>query len=258
MSDGATTAALSGTPTKERFLGVDVARGVALLSMLAANVFDNLDDNGEPTLAVMTVTGRAATMFVMVAGISLAFITGGRNPVQGGDRRAVAAGLAVRALLIGAIGLALGYAAPDDFAVILPYYGLFFLLVIPLVGLRPRTLICIAGGLLVAGPLLVLWAFSLGLQPVTEGGLTFGDAVTDPIGVVLQLLVTSNRFHLDRSCHRAARSVLHQGRYPAFGRRAGAGRHRVGRVVGAPVQAGRAAAPGRRCRARVGSGDGQE
>jgi uncharacterized membrane protein YeiB len=194
MSNGATTAALSGTPTKERFLGVDVARGVALLSMLAANVFDNLDDNGEPTLAVMTVTGRAATMFVMVAGISLAFITGGRNPVQGGDRRAVAAGLAVRALLIGAIGLALGYAAPDDFAVILPYYGLFFLLVIPLVGLRPRTLICIAGGLLVAGPLLVLWAFSLGLQPVTEGGLTFGDAVTDPIGVVLQLLVTSNRF----------------------------------------------------------------
>lgn len=68
MSNGATTAALSGTPTKERFLGVDVARGVALLSMLAANVFDNLDDNGEPTLAVMTVTGRAATMFVMVAG----------------------------------------------------------------------------------------------------------------------------------------------------------------------------------------------
>src|SRR3982074_1932496 len=59
MSDGATTAALSGTPTKERFLGVDVARGVALLSMLAANVFDNLDDNGEPTLAVMTWTGRA-------------------------------------------------------------------------------------------------------------------------------------------------------------------------------------------------------
>jgi uncharacterized membrane protein YeiB len=49
MSGGATTAAVSGTPTKERFLGVDIARGVALLSMLAANVFPDLDVNGEPT-----------------------------------------------------------------------------------------------------------------------------------------------------------------------------------------------------------------
>jgi uncharacterized membrane protein YeiB len=186
----ATTAAVSGTPTKERFLGVDIARGVALLSMLAANVYPDLDANGEPTPAVMTVTGRSATMFVMVAGISLAFIAGGRYPVQGRDRRGVAAGLAVRALLIGAIGLALGYAAPDDFAVILPYYGLLFLLAIPLVGLRPRTLIYIAGGLLVVGPLLVLGASSLGLGPITEGGLTFHDAVTDPIGFVLQLFVT--------------------------------------------------------------------
>jgi len=81
MSDGATTAALSGTPTKERLLGADVARGVALFAMLAANVWDtevgSIDDDGEPTLAAMTVTERSTTMFVMVTGISLAFITGG-------------------------------------------------------------------------------------------------------------------------------------------------------------------------------------
>jgi uncharacterized membrane protein YeiB len=194
LSDGATTAALSGTPTKERFLGVDVARGVALFAMLAANIWDtavgSIDDDGEPTLAAMTVTGRSATMFVMVAGISLAFITGGRHPVQGRDRRATAVGLIVRALLIGAIGLALGYASPD-LTVILPYYGLYFLLAIPFVGLRPRTLACIVAGLLVVGPLLLLGASSLGLQPVAaEGSLTFGDAFTDPLGFVLQLFVT--------------------------------------------------------------------
>jgi uncharacterized membrane protein YeiB len=190
MSEGARTPVLPGTPTKERFLGVDVARGVALISMLAANVFDDLDENGEPTLAVMTVTGRSATMFVMVAGISLAFITGGRHPVQGRDRRAVAVGIVVRALLIGAIGLALGYVAPGDFQVILPFYALFFLLAIPLVGLRPRTLALIAAGLVVIGPLLVLGAAFLGIDPVNEGGLTFNDAVTDPIGFLLQLFVT--------------------------------------------------------------------
>ena len=192
MSDRATVA-MSGTPVKERFLGVDVARGVALFSMLAANIWDAaigaLDDGGQPVLATMTVAGRSATLFVMVAGISLAFITGGRHPVQGRDRRAAAVGLVVRALLIAAIGLALGYAS-GDLSVILPYYGLFFLLAIPLVGLRPHTLACIAGGLVVVGPLILLAATSLGLEPVVDGSLTFNDAVDDPIGFVLQLFVT--------------------------------------------------------------------
>ena len=194
MSDRATVA-MSGTPVKERFLGVDVARGVALFSMLAANIWDAaigaLDDGGQPVLATMTVAGRSATLFVMVAGISLAFITGGRHPVQGRDRRAAAVGLVVRALLIAAIGLALGYAsASGDLTVILPYYGLFFLLAIPFIGLRPRTLAFIAGVLVVVGPLILLAATSLGLEPVVDGSLTFNDAVDDPAGFVLQLFVT--------------------------------------------------------------------
>jgi uncharacterized membrane protein YeiB len=180
-------------PVKERFLGVDVARGVALLSMLAANIYDSavgaVHDDGAPTFAGMTVMGRSATMFVMVAGISLAFITGGRHPLHGSDRRAIAVGLVVRALLIGAIGLALGYGSPD-LIVILPYYGLYFLLAIPFIGLRPRTLAGIVGGLVVVGPLLLLAATRLGLAPVVDGSLTFRDAVADPIGFILQLLVT--------------------------------------------------------------------
>jgi uncharacterized membrane protein len=85
----------AGAPAKARFLGVDVTRGIALFAMLAANTFSVLNDNGTPTFAVKTVTGRSATLFVMVAGISLAFITGGRHPVQGRARRATAAGIAV-------------------------------------------------------------------------------------------------------------------------------------------------------------------
>jgi hypothetical protein len=92
--------------------------------------------------------------------------------------------------VIAAIGLAIGYGAQDGFEVILPYYGLFFLLAIPLVGLRPRTLACITAGLIVVGPLLVLGSYYLGLGPVTDTGPTFSDAVDDPIGFVLQLFVT--------------------------------------------------------------------
>ena len=199
MIDGSTKAAgrmlasPAGTPAKARFVGVDVARGIALISMLAANTFEAvLGDNGKPTLAGMTVTGRAATLFVMVAGISLAFITGGRHPAQGRARRAAAVGVAVRALLIGAIGLALGYVVPDNMGMILPYYGLFFLLAIPLLWLRPRTLAWIAGVLVVVGPLILLGAFRLGLQAPWDDPPypTLSAPFTHPIGFVLQLLVT--------------------------------------------------------------------
>jgi hypothetical protein len=91
--------------------------------------------------------------------------------------------------LIAAIGLALGYGSPV-LEVILPYYGLFFLLAIPFVGLRPRTLALISAGIIVIGPLLVLGATSLGLETGIDGSLTFNDLFTDPLGVVLELFVT--------------------------------------------------------------------
>ena len=140
-------------------MAVDVTRGVALLGMLAANVFDPLNSNGTPSIAVMTVIGRSATLFAFVAGLTLALTTGGRHPVQG-PAQAAAAGLAVRALLIATIGLALGNLdASGNVDVILAYYGMFFLLAIPLIGLKPRTLACIAGGLVVVAPLAVLVTF---------------------------------------------------------------------------------------------------
>ena len=179
----------TGGPGKPRFLGVDVTRGVALVAMLAANVWKPLGPDGGPSLAGMTVIGRSATLFVMVAGISLAFITGGRHPVQGRARRAARANIAVRALLIGAIGLALGYVA--TISVILAYYGAFFLLAIPLVGLRPRTLAGIAGGLVVVSPLILLAAYALDWDEAFTP-LTLGSPFADPVGFVQQLLVTGD------------------------------------------------------------------
>ncbi|KAE8763680.1 heparan-alpha-glucosaminide N-acetyltransferase domain-containing protein [Georgenia thermotolerans] len=185
----AAPARTTGAPGKARFLGVDVTRGVALVAMLAANVWDPLGDDGGPSLAGMTVIGRSATLFVMVAGISLAFISGGRHPMEGRARRAARANIAVRALLIGAIGLALGYVA--TISVILAYYGAFFLLAVPLIGLRPRTLAAIAGGLVVVSPLVILGSYALGWHPAFDP-LTLTSPFTDPIGFVQQLLVTGD------------------------------------------------------------------
>jgi uncharacterized membrane protein YeiB len=186
---GQTLAPPAGRPAKARVFGVDVTRGIALIGMLAANTFDVLNDAGKPTLAVMTVIGRSATLFVMVAGISLAFLSGGRHPVRGNARRTAAAGIATRAMLIGILGLALGHAA-EDLAVILAYYGLLFLLAIPLLGLRPRALAGIAGALTVVGPLVLLTSFRIGLEPAFDSNPTLTAPFTDPIGFILQILIT--------------------------------------------------------------------
>jgi uncharacterized membrane protein YeiB len=186
-----TAPAPTATPAKARVVAIDVTRGIALLAMLAANNFDVLNDNGTPTIAVMTVTGRSATLFAFVAGLTLALTTGGRHPVQGPARTAAEAGIAVRALLIGAIGLALGYVA-GDLALILAYYGLFFLLAIPLLGLRPRTLVCIAGALVVVAPLAELTAFRLGLMPPFSPNVTFSSPFAEPAGFLLQLFITGD------------------------------------------------------------------
>ena len=158
--------------------------------MLAANTFPVLNNNGTPTIAVMTATGRSATLFVMVAGISLAFITGGRHPVQGRDRRGARVAIAVRALLITFIGLILGFFA-GDLSVILGYYGAYFLLAVPLLFLRPRTLVCIAGALIVVSPLLLLASYKLGLEAPFDN-LTLSSPFAEPGGFILQVFVTGD------------------------------------------------------------------
>lgn len=172
-----------------RVLGVDVARGVALFGMMAVHVFSTFHSDGTPTAATFIAGGRSAATFALLAGVSLAFLSGGRHIVHGRTRTAVAAGIAVRALLIGAIGLALGYTQQID--VILPFYAALFLLTIPLLGLRPRVLAGIAGVVIVAAPVVLVATFDADL-PYFNAGInpTFGMLLQDPVGLVVDLLVS--------------------------------------------------------------------
>jgi uncharacterized membrane protein len=180
--------ALIATPSDRpgRIIGVDVARGIALIGMMAVHVFATFDRHGTPTLATVLAGGRSATTFVLVAGVSLAFLSGGQRVVAGRARTAAAAGIAVRALLIGAIGLWLGSVGPGA-DVILPCYAVLFLLAIPLLGLRPRTLAVIATVLIVVAPLVVLAGRSFGRAADNP---TFDTLVDDPSGLTAGLLVT--------------------------------------------------------------------
>ena len=173
---------------------MDVARGLALLGMIAVHVIDDVDSRGNPTLTTEVAAGRASTLFVMLAGVGLALLSGGQRPAEGRARTAVAAGIAVRALLIGAIGLLLGdlFGESTEVEVILPYYGLLFLLAIPLLGLRPRTLAWITAGVVAVAPVVILWIVAdAGAAELDAGGnVTFATLFEDPGGLFSALLVT--------------------------------------------------------------------
>lgn len=138
-------------PTEEIFLGsrprrltgIDVARGVAVLGMYGAHIGPNPFEGwlGE---VFGLFEGRSAALFAVLAGVSIALMSGGRNPKRGSDSARVALRLASRAPLLLLFGLLLN-ALNTSYLVILPYYGACFLLVIPLLRLRQRALAAMVG-----------------------------------------------------------------------------------------------------------------
>jgi uncharacterized membrane protein YeiB len=133
-------------------------------------------------------TGRSAATFTLIAGVSVAFLSGGRDGVHGVARVAAGWALAVRALLIGAIGLLLAYA--ETVEVILPFYALMFLLAVPLLTLRPAQLFALSGALAVLGPVLLVALARTGLEFGERPDPTPVTVVTDPSGLLEQLSVS--------------------------------------------------------------------
>ena len=134
-----------------RLVGIDVARAVALVGMVATHVLDGHTASGELTLTQELAGGRASALFAVLAGVSLALLSGGAEPFRGGDPVRTVLGLAARAVLIALLGLALGE-LETGLAIILAYYGVLFLLGLPFLALRARTLAVLAAVWVVAGP----------------------------------------------------------------------------------------------------------
>ena len=136
---------------RPRLRGVDAARGLALLGMVAVHVVPPVTDAGDPHPLFLAFAGRASVLFVLLAGVGLALSTGGTRPAAGSRRSVLRRRIARRAGLLFLVGLACG-ALGTPVAVILCHYALLFLLALPLLGLRARTLAAIGGAWLVLGP----------------------------------------------------------------------------------------------------------
>lgn len=159
-----------------RIPGIDLARGLAVLGMLAAHLItiDRLVWTDPSTWAGL-VQGRSSILFATLAGVSIGLVTGGERPFEGERMTTARMRLVVRAFLLWVLGVAL-IATGAPVIVILPAYAILFLLAIPFTRLSPRTLLLLAAGLALVTPVV---AAAIDAQPfwATDGGKAFGAVI---------------------------------------------------------------------------------
>ena len=140
-----------------RLRGVDVARALALLGMMATHVGGIADevDWSDPTTWAALAHGRSSSLFAVLAGVSIGLTSGRTAPPGPPTIGRVRARLAIRAAVVVAIGLLL-MALQTPVYVILPTYGALFLLAVPVLRVRAGWLLVLAAACAVASPVVAL------------------------------------------------------------------------------------------------------
>lgn len=136
---------------RHRLVGVDAARGVALLGMIAAHTVPRVEKDGTVSPAFALVAGRAAALFAVLAGVGLVLLTRWEPSTPVAVRTRHRVGIVVRALLLIVIGLLLAE-VESGVAVILVYYGVMFVLATPFLGLGARSLAALSAAVAVLVP----------------------------------------------------------------------------------------------------------
>jgi len=139
-----------------RIVALDIARGLAVLGMAAAHTVALPGEIlwNDSSTWVEIVSGRSSILFAVLAGVSIAIMTGRTRVPRGAELGPLRLRLIGRGLVIFAIGLVLELLG-TNIAVILTFYGAVYAVAILFIGVRIRTLLIWAAGLAVVGPALV-------------------------------------------------------------------------------------------------------
>lgn len=136
-----------------RIVGLDVARGLAILGMFVAHAVPR---DGESELLV---DGRSSILFATLAGVSLGIMTGADRPIARDRRIDRSLSIVMRALMLFLLGLVL-VSLDSGIAIILDYYGIMFLLLVPLLFLPRWALATLALVIAFGAPRLAIAAES--------------------------------------------------------------------------------------------------
>ena len=191
---------LRGFGRPPRILGLDVARGLAILGMAGAHIGDTRTfDWGDPGTWSDLVNGRSSILFAVLAGVSIALMTG-RSALPDRERLPyLRLSLIGRGAVIFVIGLALEM-LNTPIAVILTLYGLIYVAVIPFLRWRPWQLLTAAAVLALIGPALLAFLGAVALHPF-GAGIGFVLYGSYPITVWMALVLGGmalGRLHVER------------------------------------------------------------
>jgi uncharacterized membrane protein YeiB len=165
-----------------RILGLDVARGLAILGMAGAHIGDTPTfEWTDPATWTDLVHGRSSILFAVLAGVSIALMTGREAGPDPARLPSLRLNLVGRGGVIFVIGILLEY-LNTPIAVILTLYGLIYVVAIPVLRWQPWQLLLGAGVLALLGPATLAALNAVTLNPY-GAGLTFVISGSYPITV---------------------------------------------------------------------------
>ncbi len=142
---------LRGPGGTARITGLDLARGLAVIGMIGAHLDTTENLSWSPSSWQALVYGRAAPLFAVLAGVSIALLSGGGRPASGEGLVRARTRIMVRAAWVFVIGGVLELLG-TDVLVILGAYAVLFVLALPFLRWSPRRLLLLAAGLAVIAP----------------------------------------------------------------------------------------------------------
>ncbi len=172
-----------------RVVGVDVARALAVFGMYTVHVGPSLSaTSGVGHWIGYVAEGRSSILFATLAGFSLMLIAGRSEPKVGVAGRQAKARIAIRAVVLLALGTAM--ATVYGGVVILAFYGVYFLLALPLVRLSAKQLALIALALALTAPQVAYLLKKVLTEPVRNAINAFDPLEKISSVGVLDLLLT--------------------------------------------------------------------
>jgi uncharacterized membrane protein YeiB len=161
-------------PEAPRIVGVDAARGLAVLGMFVAHAIPRASD------AELFADGRSSILFATLAGVSLGIMTGADRPLRRGARGDRMVSIILRALILFLLGIGLSTLG-SGIAIILDFYAIMFLLLLPMLFL-PRW------GLGVVAVILLI------LAPALASGIDEANPTTNPLLHLSQYYLLLGRY----------------------------------------------------------------